>query len=80
MRPHYCMKNSSRQDEKNRVKWEHGFWELIRNFLFSTYNRRSRIFEVPIWHLKNTRARKKRMDEVADVRYRMYLQSREYQC
>ena len=22
----------------------------------------------------------KRMDEVADVRYRMYLQSREYQC
>ena len=59
MRPHYCMKNSSRQDEKNRVKWEHGFWELIRNFLFSTYNRRSRIFEVPIWHLKNTRARKK---------------------
>ena len=27
----YCMKNSSRQNEKNRVKWEHGFWELIRN-------------------------------------------------
>lgn len=33
MRPHYCMKNSSRQDEKNRVKWEHGFWELIRNIV-----------------------------------------------
>ena len=31
MRPHYCMKNSSRQNEKNREKWEHGFWELIRN-------------------------------------------------
>jgi hypothetical protein len=31
MRPHYCMKNSSGQNEKNRVKWEYGFWELIRN-------------------------------------------------
>ena len=59
MRPHYCMKNSSRQDEKNRVKWEHGFWELIRN---------------------KYKSQKKRMDEVVDVRYRMYLQSREYQC
>ena len=29
MRPHYCMKNSSRQNEKNRVKWEHGFRALI---------------------------------------------------
>ena len=31
---------------------------ISRRFLFSDYNRRSRIFEVPIWHLKNTRARK----------------------
>ena len=31
LRLHYCIKNSSRQDEKNRVKWEYGFWELIRN-------------------------------------------------
>ena len=27
--------------------------------MFSAYNRRNRIFEVPIWHLKNTRVRKK---------------------
>ena len=53
---------------------------ISRRFLFSDYNRRSRIFEVPVWHLKNTRSQEKRMDEVADVRYRMYLQSREYQC
>ena len=32
---------------------------ISRRFLFSDYNRRSRIFEVPIWHLKNTRVRKK---------------------
>ena len=32
---------------------------ISRRFLFSAYNRRSRIFEVPIWHLKNTRVRKK---------------------
>lgn len=32
---------------------------IPRRFLFSAYNRRNRIFEVPIWHLKNTRVRKK---------------------
>ena len=32
---------------------------ISRRFLFSDYNRRSRIFEVPVWHLKNTRVRKK---------------------
>ena len=31
LRLHYCMWrwNSSRQNEKNRVKWEHGFWKRI---------------------------------------------------
>ena len=46
---------------------------ISRRFLFSAYNRRSRIFEVPIWHLKNTRARKKRVDDVIFVEMRRFI-------